>query len=688
MRRFNLVQRFSILSLLCIFSITLTGSLIISNYWKNTIIEREGILTAEFLRLTAKEHYSLDDFTTEGLSGNSVQFKIFLKELRSIPEIVRIKIYNKEGRIIWSDEKNLIGQIFKDNRQVEQALQGETVTSLGAPYKREHLYEQTYDKIMEVYVPIFSKGSREVIGVIETYKQPVSLFINIRKAQKLVWIMATLGGSSLYLGLFSIVYNSHKNQIKLERDIRESHQRYMDLIENSPEMIHQINDKRVFLHVNKTELDRLGFSIEEMMRMKLEDLAPKEHKDELIEHFNRVLFSGESTVVTVFKTKQGEAIEVEINETGFFDQKTNKLIQTRAFIRDITQRKEAEKEILYINKYYETILGNMHSYVRVISSEKIVEFENYLIIKDFGQNLGNKCNAFWKYDGPCKDCIVESVISTGNTQTKEEMTSEGRFYSLTSFPLKNRDGSFSAIEVISEITDRKRLEKEIIQQEKMAGLGLLATGLAHEIGNPISIIAGTVQFCLQKLKPGGPLKKHLEVIRRNVSAADKTIKQLLRFAKPAENNTIDVNLIELLKETCAIVASECIQRGIVITENYPAEIPYIFADRTNLRQVFMNILLNSIEAISNGGEITIALEADIEERRVSILFLDTGPGIPPEHLDHIFSPFFTTKEQGTGLGLSICQRVVESHGGKISARNLPHKGAEIVVSLPAKWERY
>jgi signal transduction histidine kinase len=145
-------------------------------------------------------------------------------------------------------------------------------------------------------------------------------------------------------------------------------------------------------------------------------------------------------------------------------------------------------------------------------------------------------------------------------------------------------------------------------------------------------------------------------------------------------------VVELLKETSNVVAPEFLQRGIVLKEVYPEETPYIVADRTNLQQVFVNILLNSIEALSEGGEITVTLEAEKGTEEVEILFADTGPGIPQEHLDQIFSPFFTTKEEGTGLGLSICQRVVETHGGKLSAGNLPQGGARIIVSLPAIWK--
>ncbi len=488
MKKFNLVQRFSILSFLFIFVITLSGSAIILNYVKKIMIEGEAMTISHFLRVEMKYHGLLEGFQKGGFSYNSYNFQTFLDELLMDPEVIRIKIHDKGGTIIWSDEKELIGKRYGHNENLMKALRGEMEATLDVPHKEEHAHEGGYDRIMEIYTPIFDSDSKELLGVVELYKYPQTLLASIDKTRKLTWVMALLGASSLYLGLFGIVYSSHKKQISLEEDIRESHERYMDLIENSPEMIHQIDDERTFLHVNKTETERLGFTLEEMKRMKLEELAPPERREELIAHFNRVLSDGKSTIETTFRTKRGEDIEVEINETGFFDQNTGKLIQTRAFMRDVTKRKEAEREIQFLNEYYETILGSMNAYVRVIDSNMIVEFENQLIKKHFGQNVGTECSAFWREGKRCDNCITNLTLSTGKTHTSEEKTSDDRFYSLTAIPMKSRDGSISAIEIISEITDRKTLEQEIIQQEKMAGVGLLATGLAHEIGNPIGIV--------------------------------------------------------------------------------------------------------------------------------------------------------------------------------------------------------
>ena len=571
MRKFNLVQRFSILSFLIIFVITMVGSIVILSLMEKSMIKREGLITSHFLRVEMYEHFLLEGFQKKGFSGNLFHFKMFMAQWLTVPEIIRVKIYDNNGALIWSDHKDIIGNKFPPNEDLMTALRGEIAATLGPPHKIEHASERKYNQIMEIYTPIFKTNSRELLGVIETYKQPKTLLESISRTRKITWFMALLGGSSLYLGLFGIVYNSHKKQVRLEKAAQESHERYMDLIENSPEMIHQIDADRAFLLVNKTETERLGFTLEEMKGMKLEDLASPERKKELIPHFNRILSDGKSTIETIFRTKAGEDIVVEINETGFFDQKTDKLIQTRAFIRDITIR--------------------------------------------------------------------------------------------------------------------KKLEQEIIQQEKMASVGLLATGLAHEIGNPIGIVESAVQFCLQKLNPDGSLKENLEVIQRNISAADHTIKELLRFARPAENEHSEINATELLKEACSIVTSECAQRCITVKEAYPAEIPYILADRANLQQVFVNILLNSIDAISDGGEITVTVEVDGAEEKVAITFADNGPGIPQENLSKIFSPFFTTKNEGTGLGLSICHRVVDSHKGKLSAANLPQGGAKFIVSLPARWER-
>ncbi|MFQ5895091.1 MAG: sensor histidine kinase [Nitrospinota bacterium] len=236
--------------------------------------------------------------------------------------------------------------------------------------------------------------------------------------------------------------------------------------------------------------------------------------------------------------------------------------------------------------------------------------------------------------------------------------------------------------IARDLMERKTLEREVIHQEKLAGMGLLAAGLAHQIGNPLGIIASAVQFCLDSLRPPEPLRRHLVVIQRNVADADKTLKALLRFARPAPLAVGRIDLKKLLHETCELLKGECSNRGIIIAENYPPKGPLVMADRDNLQPAFMSLLVNALEAIGRDGTIRVQLEVDEFARQTCVTVADTGPGIPPEDLERVFDPFFTTREEGTGLGLAICQRVVESHGGRVTAANGATGGALLRVTLP------
>jgi PAS domain S-box-containing protein len=683
MSRFSLVQRFAIWSFVFILLLNLAGTSLLLRYMQTIIVEREARVVSDFLRVAITQHGLTENFRKGDFSGNSFGLRSFLGELLMVAEIVRLKIYDSQGVILWSDTPFLIGAQFADNQDLAAALRGQIGSSLRPPHKTEHVHEKSYDRVMEIYTPVFEPSSGELIGVLETYKHPWGLLASLDKTRRITWIVAVLGSGLLYAGMLFIAFVNHRREVRLQEDVRESHRRYMDLIENSPEMIHQVDRERRFLHVNGTETRILGYGLDEMKGMKLEDLAPQERRDELIAHFGRILSGKKSTVETQFITKSGEIIDVEINETGFFDPVGKQLVQTRAFIRDISKRKKAEREVRFLNEYYYAILGSMNSYVRVINADGVVEFENRPAGYAAANERGSKCDLSGAGGSPCSSRFAQQTLESGIPHGGEERTSDDCFYAIAAIPMKSRDGTISAIEIVTDITDRKKLEQELIQQAKMAGMGLLATGLAHEIGNPIGIVEGAVQFCLEKLNPEDSLREYLEVIQRNIAAADRTIKALLRFARPAEHEPAEVNLLELLRETGSVVAPEFLQRGIALRTVFPERAPCIVADRANLQQVFVNILLNAVEALSQGGEVSVTVRESSPPGEVEIAFADNGPGIPAEHLPDIFSPFFTTKEEGTGLGLSICQRVVESHGGRMSAANLPLGGAQVTVWLPS-----
>ncbi len=223
----------------------------------------------------------------------------------------------------------------------------------------------------------------------------------------------------------------------------------------------------------------------------------------------------------------------------------------------------------------------------------------------------------------------------------------------------------------------RRSQDLLVRQEKLASLGRLAAGLAHEINNPLSSVAGFAEALqrradaerLQELEKFRDVPEYLAFIQQEVARASAIVRRLLDFARQREPSFEKLNLASLIRETVALISRQAMVTNKRIELDLPRDLPVVQADRHMLQQVFLNLMTNALDAIEDEGEVRItALRAP---EHVEVLIQDTGCGIPPEHLARIFDPFFSTKEvgKGTGLGLSICQGIVEQHGGSIEIRS-------------------
>lgn len=232
-------------------------------------------------------------------------------------------------------------------------------------------------------------------------------------------------------------------------------------------------------------------------------------------------------------------------------------------------------------------------------------------------------------------------------------------------------------DVFHDVTEHRQLEQRLVEAEKLSALAQLAGGAAHEIRNPLASVRGFVQ--LLKRRQSG-LDDYLEIILAEIDRIDGIIKELLQLAKPMPPALADVALARLLDEVCLLTGAGATLNQIDLIKTYPADLPTLQGDANQLKQVFINIITNAIQATPHGGRIIVDAGADGEGAWVSIT--DNGRGIPPEHLSRIFEPFYTTKENGTGLGLTVCNRVVRAHGGRIDVASVPGEGTTFTVHLP------
>jgi len=228
------------------------------------------------------------------------------------------------------------------------------------------------------------------------------------------------------------------------------------------------------------------------------------------------------------------------------------------------------------------------------------------------------------------------------------------------------------------------LQKELLLSSRLASIGELAAGVAHQINNPLTGVLGFSQRLLKK-STDQETKQYLKRIYTEAERAAKVVQNLLTFARRRQPHKQYSDINEILESAMELRAYELKTSNIELITNLAPKLPEIMLDFHQIQEVFLNIILNAEQAMTeanSGGKLTIKTE----ERKgyIRTTFTDDGPGIPAEHLDKIFDPFYTTKGEkgGTGLGLSVCHGIITGHGGKIYARSKPGKGATFFVELP------
>ncbi len=227
--------------------------------------------------------------------------------------------------------------------------------------------------------------------------------------------------------------------------------------------------------------------------------------------------------------------------------------------------------------------------------------------------------------------------------------------------------------------ENQKLTAEIRGKDQMRAVSTLAAGMAHEIKNPLTAIKTFTEHLTKKHHDPEFIKQFISIVGAEVDRIDGTVRQLLEFSKPSPLQLEKVELHKLIDETLNFLNGELVKYDIHLEKSYIASNSLLSGDKKQLRQILLNLFLNSIQAMPNGGALSITTKNNSNLLEISIA--DTGNGIPRENLKYIFEPFFTTKDGGTGLGLSIVHGIIEEHGGKITASNAPEKGAIFTLAF-------
>ena len=311
--------------------------------------------------------------------------------------------------------------------------------------------------------------------------------------------------------------------------------------------------------------------------------------------------------------------------------------------------------------------------------------------------VGKTCyKIFANRDTPCPECTMQTAIKN-KTSNNWEMQAGERHYEVTSQPLQNSKQEVTGtVQIYHDRTETKSLQDKIVQQEKLASIGLLSSGVAHEINNPLGGILAFAQILLKEMDKESPHYKDIVEIEAATQRCKTIVSSLLEFARHRGATEGDkrssVSAIGAFKAALNF-AKVSFNTNTKVIEDYQEDDLIVFGDRNKLIQVFLNLIQNAAHAMQQGGTLTLTATTEVDEetnRKYGIFGIsDTGIGIPQEHIKRIFEPFFTTRQpgDGTGLGLSICYGIIKDHDGTLDVNSILNKGSTFTVKLPLAREK-
>lgn len=353
-------------------------------------------------------------------------------------------------------------------------------------------------------------------------------------------------------------------------------------------------------------------------------------------------------------------------------------------------------EIISRGKYqWESTFDAITSPVMIVDLDYRIQRANIAFASHCGLDItevpGKLCyQLFADREEPCMGCPMRKAVDDDDRRSSAlGHRAKQREFEANAYPMViSGDGSDGAVMSYRDITEERRLQQEVIQQEKMAAIGILAGGVAHEINNPLGGILAFTQLLLKdaREKENGELMGDLKEIENAAVRCKKIVADLLDFSrvsKDRERCEVDVNM--LLQSVLPFIRSEIKSLNVDLELRVEEHLPKVEAVPDRLQQVFLNLMTNACHAMPKGGKLSIETRSMDGASKVMVSVQDQGGGISDENKERIFDPFFTTKQpgKGTGLGLSISYRIVKEHGGNIEVESELGKGTKFTVVLPA-----
>ena len=354
-----------------------------------------------------------------------------------------------------------------------------------------------------------------------------------------------------------------------------------------------------------------------------------------------------------------------------------------------TSLEQKALEIARLKDFSENIVESLNVGVLAVDLEGIVESWNTRMEQLFGvarqDAVGRQLRSLLPEE------LAAEIAARGDAEQitgiyKQRLHHQGKALTLnvSITPLVSKSAErIGRLLLFDDVTQRERMEEQMSQTEKLTSLGLLAAGVAHEVNTPLAVISNYIQMLAKQMPDADPRQSIIEKIVKQTFRASEIVNNLLNFSRTGAGESVDIDVNRVVEETLSLVSHPLKTSQIQVVKHLGETLPAVRGSANKLQQVFLNLFLNARDAMPGGGLLEVRTGA--HNGSVEIEVVDTGAGIPREHIHRIFDPFFTTKAsgRGTGLGLSVSYGIIKEHSGKIDVRSTPGKGTSFHVEFPA-----
>jgi len=504
-----------------------------------------------------------------------------------------------------------------------------------------------------------------------------------------------------------ILHQVRQKNKELEQRIRRTEYKYQDLIENANDLIFTLSLKGDFIFINRRLVTLTGYAREDWVGRSFFDLVAENYRAEAEKNFQDTLLGLARIFEMQIVCSNGKTLYLNTNINPIFEK--GEVIGSVGIARDITQRVKLEQEIMELKNFIESIIQSIGSGLITLDLDKRITYFNSGAEDISGYDAEEVVGEYIYEVFPREEIkqLLPDIASNHSPLNREmEITiKDGKKvhigFNVTS-RLDNHGNKVGTIVTFRDISEIKQMQAEVIRMDRLASLGVLASGIAHEIRNPLAGIKTMAQTLEEEIEPNDSRREYTSRIIRQVNRLDELLRTFFSYARPRQPVRKFHRFQEIVQEVYMLLENRVVSNNIEFVNDYNDDLPLVYVDFQQIQQVFFNLILNAIDAMPNGGKLEIEAKSietviyAVDRRKkpyigqrdsstfVEVKVKDTGDGINSDDLEAIFDPFFTTKPQGTGLGLSIVHRIIEEHEGEIRVKSDLGAGTTFTLLLPTK----